>query len=226
VVKTTETLRERIAVRFPNASLLDVADELVRVARETQERAAQLTKPIMLLRVGIGLLLITLISLVVFVIADLTLSAEPLTLSDLLQGLEAGTNEVILLGAGALFLIGVEGRIKRARGLRALHELRSMAHIIDLHQLTKDPARLEQSQTLWTPVSPHLTYDAFHLSRYLDYCSEMLSLIGKIAALYAQEMRDPALLEAVDGIEALTSGASHKIWQKIMIIQDCYSNAR
>ena len=51
----------------------------------------------------------------------------------------------------------------------------------------------------------------------------MLSLIGKIAAVYAQEMNNPILLEAVDGIEALTSGTSNKIWQKIMIIQAHYN---
>lgn len=222
VVKTTEALRERIATHFPDASLLHVVDELVQIARETRQRAAQFAQPIILLRLGLALILITFVVLLGFAIADLTLSTEPTTLSELLQGLEAGTNEVILLGAGALFLISVEGRIKRSRGLRALHELRSIAHIIDLHQLTKDPARLEPPKTQLGSPQPQPSYDACNLSRYLDYCSEMLSLIGKIAALYAQEMRDPILLEAVDGIEALTSGASRKIWQKIMIIQEHY----
>jgi hypothetical protein len=58
----------------------------------------------------------------------------------------------------------------------------------------------------------------FELSRYLDYCSEMLSLVGKIAALYVQRFDDPVVLAAVDEIEDLTTGISRKIWQKIMII--------
>ena len=59
----------------------------------------------------------------------------------------------------------------------------------------------------------------FELIRYLDYCSEMLSLTGKLAALYMQDMRDPVIIEAVNEIEDLTTSLSRKIWQKIMILQ-------
>jgi hypothetical protein len=58
----------------------------------------------------------------------------------------------------------------------------------------------------------------FELIRYLDYCTEMLSLTGKLAALYMQNMRDPVIIEAVNEIEDLTTGLSRKIWQKIMIL--------
>lgn len=54
--------------------------------------------------------------------------------------------------------------------------------------------------------------------RYLDYCSEMLSLIGKLAAFYVQKFDDPVALAAVNEVEELTSGLSRKIWQKIMIV--------
>jgi hypothetical protein len=56
------------------------------------------------------------------------------------------------------------------------------------------------------------------LGRYLDYCSEMLSLVGKLAALYVQKFDDPVALAAVNEVEDLTTGLSRKIWQKIMII--------
>jgi hypothetical protein len=59
----------------------------------------------------------------------------------------------------------------------------------------------------------------FELIRYLDYCSEMLSLTGKLAALYMQNMRDPVIIDAVTEIEELTTNLSRKIWQKIMILQ-------
>ena len=55
--------------------------------------------------------------------------------------------------------------------------------------------------------------------RYFDYCSEMLSLIGKVAALYVQGFPDSVALQAVDDIEGLTTSLSRKIWQKIMIIE-------
>ena len=59
---------------------------------------------------------------------------------------------------------------------------------------------------------------AFELTRYLTYCSEMLSLVGKIAALYVQGFQDAIVLEAVNDVETLTTGLSQKIWQKILIL--------
>ena len=60
----------------------------------------------------------------------------------------------------------------------------------------------------------------FELNRYLDYCSDALALISKIAALYVQGFQDPALLDAVDDMEDLTAGFSRKIWQKITLLEN------
>ncbi len=49
--------------------------------------------------------------------------------------------------------------------------------------------------------------------------SELLSLTGKIAALYVQRFDDPVVITAVNEVETLCTGLSRKIWQKIMIIQ-------
>ena len=57
-----------------------------------------------------------------------------------------------------------------------------MAHIVDMHQLTKDPERLLQGGPA-TPSSPQRTMTPFELGRYLDYSSEMLSMISKTAAI-------------------------------------------
>jgi len=59
---------------------------------------------------------------------------------------------------------------------------------------------------------------SFELNRYLDYCSELLSLTGIIAGLYAQNSEDSVLVDAVSDIEQLTNGISRKIWQKLMIL--------
>ena len=69
-----------------------------------------------------------------------------------------------------------------------------------------------------TPSSPRRTLTPLELARYLDYCSEMMSLTGKVAALYAQHFRDEVVLGAVNEIESLSTGISRKIWQKIMIL--------
>ena len=46
----------------------------------------------------------------------------------------------------------------------------------------------------------------------------MLSLTGKIAALYVQDFEDGVVLAAVNEVEDLTTGLSRKIWQKLMIL--------
>jgi hypothetical protein len=131
--------------------------------------------------------------------------------------LESAIYDILLIGAAIFFLVTIEGKVKRARAMKALHELRSIAHIIDMHQLTKDPERmLARSQATASSPKPRMT--AFELSRYLDYCSEMLSLVGKIAALYIQHLDDGVALAAVNEIEALTTGLNSKIWQKLTIL--------
>ncbi len=124
---------------------------------------------------------------------------------------------VVLLGVTVFFLITLETRYKRRRALRAIHELRSIAHVIDIHQLTKDPERLRVPGTP-TPQSPKATMTRFELGRYLDNCSELLSLTGKVAVLYVQHFDDHVAVASVNDVEQLCTSLSRKIWQKIMIL--------
>ena len=55
------------------------------------------------------------------------------------QGIEASLNTLLLAGFGLLGLVRAEQGIKRKRVFRDLHGLRSLIHVIDMHQLTKDP---------------------------------------------------------------------------------------
>jgi hypothetical protein len=66
--------------------------------------------------------------------------------------------------------------------------------------------------------------DNFQLRRYLDYCSEMLSLTGKIAAVYLNRFDDSVMASAVNDVENLTTDLSRKIWQKIMILHSFEQN--
>jgi hypothetical protein len=124
----------------------------------------------------------------------------------------------VLMGATLYFMFSLEERQKRARALKALHELRSVVHVIDMHQLTKDPGS-SASVTSSTPSSPKRDLTPFELSRYLDYCSEMLSLTAKIAVLYAQSFPEPVVTDVVTDIERTAGSLAQKIWQKIMIIE-------
>lgn len=217
IVDTIGTLCRRIDERFPDSGLRNVCGELLTIARESQERSAWIAKPQRLLRITTWILLIIMASGLVVILTHTAWPRGGFDLVGLVQGLEAALNITILLGAAALFLATVEVRIKRKRALKAIHELRALAHVIDMHQLTKDPERL-RLHAQETASSPKRTLRGPELIRYLDYCSEMLSLIGKLAALYVQKFDDPVALAAVNEVEDLTTGLSRKIWQKIMIL--------
>ncbi len=221
ILATIVQLRERIHERFPDSGLSKVADELRQIGEEAVSRADWISKTHKPLRGAVIFLVFSLAALFVTALAHIKVSLGTDSFSELVQAVDAIVNEIVLLSAGVYFLWSLEARIKRARALKAIHELRSLAHIIDMHQLTKDPEGLFFPGRD-TKSSPKRSMTPFELARYLDYCSEMLSMIGKIAALYVQRFDDPVALTAVDEIEDLTTGLSSKIWQKIMILNEHY----
>jgi hypothetical protein len=116
------------------------------------------------------------------------------------------------------FLLSIERRLKRRRALAVIHQLRSLAHVVDMHQLTKDPEQLISAEPS-TPSSPERSMTSAQLGRYLDYCSELLSVSSKLAALLVQYFNDEFVLASVDEIEGLTTGLQGKIWQKIRMLE-------
>jgi hypothetical protein len=217
VARTVDLLCRRVDERFPGSGLARVARELERIARQTQERAVAIARPILGLRLAVALLIALIGGLLVVTLSSLARPKQPLEAFQFIQILEAGMNDVVLVGAGIFFLVTLETRIKRRRALAAIRELRAVAHIIDMHQLTKDPEWV-MARGKETGVLPPRQMTRFELSRYLDYCSEMLSVTGKIAALYIQTFDDDVALSAVNEVEDLTTGLSRKIWQKLMIL--------
>ena len=217
IIDTMAALRQRIDERFPGSGLGRLALRMLDIAEHSAEKVAWVARPILPLRIAIGIVIAALIVLTVGAGLALELPSGIPDFFELIQTLEAALNEVIILGLALFFLLTLENRIKRRRALRSLRELRAVAHIIDMHQLRKDPDQLSVVG-MDNPSGPRSKLDRSGLSRYLDYCSEMLSLVSKMAALYAQSFDDPVVLSAVDEVESLTSGLSAKIWQKIMIL--------
>jgi hypothetical protein len=219
IVETIVQLQLRIQDRFPNSGLSQLCDQLCEVGRQASKRSEWISKPIKTIRISgyaIALALV-LVFAALLIYALQNTSDQAFGFIEFVQVLESGLNNLVFVAIAIYFLINLETRIKRQRALEAVHELRSIAHIIDMHQLTKDPERLLQ-QWQDTAHSPKETMTPLLLSRYLDYCTEMLSLIGKIASLYVQHFDDPEAVAAVSEIEQLSTGLSRKIWQKIMII--------
>ena len=220
-IGTLHTLSNRIEERFPQASLGCVCRELLAIARETHSRVQWAGSSLLLIRVAALFIVGIGIGCLLWGIRYIRIQGNPG-----LEELDAGANAIVLLGASIFFLFSLESRIKRHRILTALHELRSISHVIDMHQLTKDPSQIVIPLSRRTPSSPRRSLTPFQLVRYLDYCSELLSLVGKLAALYAQSTSDPVVLQAVNDIEQLTNGLARKIWQKIMMLDNDISDAR
>lgn len=217
ITATAERLTQRIIERFPQAALREIARQLSMIAEETELRIASLRRPIWWLRLGAWGLIAALGLAVIVLPISLNVRREVSDLSDLMQGIEAAVNNVVFIAIAAWFLATMEGRRKRKTALAALHELRSVAHIIDMHQLTKDPDMVLYPERD-TASSPERLMNRFELGRYLDYCSEMLSITSKLAALYLEHLDDPQVLHAVNDVQQLAEGLSSKIWQKIMIL--------
>jgi hypothetical protein len=211
IVETLKRLQERIDRRFPSAGLGRVCAQLIETAHAAIEEAAKLAAPNWQLRIAVSAIIVA-GAAAQYMAADFLHLDEFEANVSFLQSLEAAVNLLILFGGAAWFLMTLEERFKRQRALDALHKLRSMAHVIDMHQLTKDPTALVQER------APPRSMTKFQLTRYLDYCAEMLSLTGKLAALYGERMRDPVVIEGVNEIENLTTGLANKIWQKISMI--------
>lgn len=217
IIETLRKLEARIAARFPSASLVGVCAEAITAGEATAQRAAEVQRPNPWLRAGVGALIVAGLIAQILAARLLHVQSTQLDAISLVTGLEAAVNLLLLFGGGVWFLLTLEERLKRQRVLAALHELRSLAHVIDMHQLTKDPTIVLNGAGR-THASPERSMSEFELARYLDYCAEMLALLGKLAALYGERLRDPVVIEAVTDLENLTANLGRKIWQKIMII--------
>jgi hypothetical protein len=219
IEETLARLRLRIAARFPTASLGQVCAALVTTSRETAISAARLSRPMWWLR-ALALLVATAWAFgTIYVLREI--DWEGLTqradVTSLAQGLDSSVNLLLLAGAAIWFVLSLEERIKRSSTLAKLHALRSFAHVIDMHQLTKDPTMILAGAAA-TSASPERHMSEFELARYLDFCAEMLALTAKLAALYAGASADRTILQAATEVEDLASDLGRKIWQKIMIL--------
>ena len=220
IAHTLEALRLRIVERFPDSNLRQVCEQLIETSKHASRVAAYLRQPNWPLRAMAGVATLGLIALLVAV-GRITLSASgQMGMSDIVQTIEAAVNDIVFFGIAVYFLATIETRAKRRRALAVLHELRSLAHVVDMHQLTKDPERLRSVPAAQAGVAGRTRRTTGKdLGRYLDFCSELLSLTSKNAALLVQNFNDNAVLAGVNEIEELTTGLSGKIWQKITILE-------
>jgi hypothetical protein len=228
ILLTAQKLALRIQDRFPDSGISGLGRNLSDVAGVTVQQVELARRPIIGLRIMAWLLIGFGLAVAIQLAGQLQTNWDLGNPGEFIQSFQAALESSVFLGAAVLFVLGWENRIKRRRALHYLHELRAIAHLVDMHQLNKTPdtIRFEASPT---PNSPERIMSSFQLARYFGYCSEMLSIVGKLATLYAQDFPDASVLQSVNQIEDLTTSLSSKIWQKSMLITpkasgDLFSN--
>lgn len=224
-------LGERIDTYLPrHPGLRAATDELGKVVDGLQERrrSAPRQRAALLLvsRVLIGIVAAVSLVAVAIAVRDAVGRAGKLAAFEWLPVLESLINDLVFAGIAIWFLLSLADRVVRNDLIRRLHRLRSLAHIIDMHQMSKDPAPVlgraaapgSEGADGAGRLSPR-TMSARDYGLYLEYCSELLSLTSKAAALCAEESTDALVLDTVSEIENLTTGMSRKIWQKISLLR-------
>jgi hypothetical protein len=219
-------LSQRISAEFPGRGLAKEAQELAKDAGSFVEEAESLSRKgityftIRLLAIlGFGFWLGTTSLVLLRIWTLIEQKQENLDLFQSLQGIDSGIHIAVSAALAIFFVATLERRRKRRIAFNGLNSLLNFAHVIDSHQIDKDPTAFASGRPR-AGVSSKLPLDPPELLRYLDYCSEMLSLVRRFAALYGQESGDSTIAESVDSIADLTSSLSNKIWQKITILNN------
>jgi hypothetical protein len=217
---TVAQLERRIHARFGERGLTkavrDLGQLVVLVQTEAGESHVRLRRTTLAARTtSIAIIGATLFALVFGLRSAVTEGLEQT--AHWVPLVESVINDLVFAAIAVLFLWAMPERLERRALLRLLHRLRSLAHVIDMHQLSKDP---EQVSPTYVPTAESLRHglDADQLYHYLDYCSEMLSLTAKTAALCGEHTSDGVVLETISNIETLTTELSNKIWQKISLL--------
>ncbi len=158
LILTTSKMADRVEEHFPKSGLASVANEVAAVAEGTVARVAEIKKPRLGLRILIGIMVLLVISGPLVCSVVLSFRDDMTNLGDFLQATDAGLHMILVLAGGIVFLVGMENRMRRNQALEALSEFRSLAHLVDLHQINKDPvSMMAPNQTMTAAPSAVIT---------------------------------------------------------------------
>ncbi|MEM6558121.1 MAG: hypothetical protein AAF642_19690, partial [Pseudomonadota bacterium] len=218
IVQTTARLSERMESRFGGRGLTLVSQELTKFAQEEVGRAKLISQPRWLVRSMAYLFMLSGFAVIAYIVWTVKIDFQGQPSFDMFEGVEAFINLLILLSAGIWFLLNLETRMKRHDVLERINQLRSIAHVIDMHQLSKDPMS-DLHVGAESESAPESDLHGYELVRYLDYCADLLAITGKLASIYLEYIEDPVVIASVNDFESLTGELSRKIWQKVTVLE-------
>lgn len=203
---TARKLVDRIDARFGSCELKRLAELVEKAAASSDTRLRGPYRLGFLVKVLVWPAVFVALLSLAYGFHYLHLRVEVGTAGDFVQSLNSALEILIMIAAASWFFLSLGSRLVR-RGLKkAVQELAAFVHMADFAQLDKDPDRLTWKPSEITPQSPRMgkVSTAFLLSRYLDYCGEILSLIAKIGALYATQVSDESVLNDLTELEKQT----------------------
>jgi hypothetical protein len=204
LIGTINALAHRISERFPGAGLAALCTELEEVTKLAADRAEKMKRPVRSVRYSVWLIVLSCLAAGLYVLSMRTSAGDTLNVIQALLAI------VGVIFTSLLFFPPLEERVLRNRALTELRKLHALLGAVDLHQLTKDPSVM--------PGSRPRGMSSFEVLRYIDYCSEAQSLIGKAGVLFAQALNDPAVVGAVIELEQLAASQTLSVRLKIMMI--------
>ena len=139
LIDSVGKMADRVEEQFPSSGLSAVANEVAAVAEGTVARVAEIKKPRIGLRIGVGIMVLLVLSGPLLFSFLLSFSEEVTNLGDFLEATDAGLHMLLVLAGGIYFLVGMENRMRRNQALDAIAEFRSLTHLVDLHQINKNP---------------------------------------------------------------------------------------
>lgn len=208
LVTHIQALRDQTRKIFPARSLPRYQDNLIGLATEVRFTARKLSgrSPLDFLLPGLIIFIALLIATVILVLFQFRVQM-PESIVEIMEPLEASTNLAVLVAGTTYLMWRTVAERRRHRALSVLHKIRSQIHILDMTQLAKNLNEVEDDQL-----------SLVDRIRYLDLCSQTVSLTAKVGALLITNFDDPIVISAVTEIETLSTGLSQKIWLKIDVL--------
>lgn len=212
IIETAENLAKRIEKSIPGSTLAGLASGLVQIARKTDQRVREASQPIVAIRiasviaVGVGLVGL------VYLMRHIHIRWELGTVTELFEAADAGFNILVILAGALWFFITLETRLKRKKALESIQELREFMHVVDATQLHYTPAMYQHDDA----SSGHgRQFD----HTYLLYCSQMLGIIGNLAALYTRGAAGDSIMRAAADVESFATALTGKLYNKAEFVR-------
>ena len=93
-------------------------------------------------RISFILLVIVSVAAIIYTLSLVSVNKQDLNLQNIISTSEPFLNEAVMIGAAFNLISKLENILKQKKILAALHQLSTIIHVIDMHQLTKDPTSI------------------------------------------------------------------------------------